>query len=1132
MKRIISSVLAILTVLSCFTVCIVPVAAAPVGGNVDTSVDYLTVLDAAFKQAYTDGADKLAKDPYMELMARLDGYELYCNRYTGEVAYRNMATGQVLTSNPVNYSSIPQVGVDYTTENVITKLLSQVEISFVDNEGKTDDFYSFVEAANRNQITVKYMKNGFRVEYTMGRLNTSYLLPGVVIAQDYLDNIFSIVEAKMYEVEEEFGMDSDAYDAIFTAYMKLDTWYHSSSYDTEILPEFKQDMATKYPDVYKPGGETLYYLDESTITEREKVYLENLIKTYCPDFNQDVLDAMHAKTGYVQVNEATPVFRVAIEYVLEAGGKGLSVRLPASSIRFDESRYRLNYVKILQQFGAGDLTDEGYVFYPDGSGALVEFGDFYSGSDPSLNQSVELSGTVYGEDFAYYDIDTNTKHSETIRMPVFGVASKADGVNESGFLAILEEGDALADIAVSFGGTTHNFATTYATFYPRPYDTYNMSDVISVADNKEMTIVSDKKYTGFYSLRYVMLYDETQLPTLTAASMPYYHASYVGMANAYRNYLVEKNYIEKMTAEDVKDQLPIYIESFGSVETVEKVLSIPVNVDVPLTSFTDVEAMYNRLKKNGITNVNFKLTGFANGGMNYSYPKKLKWVKAVGGKSGYEELINTAKTEGFGVYPDFNFSYVLFEGGGINLRKHAARAVDDRYCSKQVYDYVYQEFSTFFDICVSPSSILEYVKKFEKKFADKYETIGISVATLGSDLNSDFNEDNSLNREDAKELMLETLDSLKTTYGSVMADGGNIYSIRFLDHLVNAPIDSSNFKFESKTVPFMGMVLHSYVNYAGTAINQSGDGDYQLLKSIENGALLYYMLIYQNSSLLKEDENLNKYFSVRFDIWFDTILKQYNTLNEAIGDLQLYGIVDHDFLIAERVPTDNENAVALEEFNAKLEAYLAAEYESLIVEQKRMLHIESLAHNLLADATITTVEALTAKVEFVLGYALNDAQKAIVADAFANRAGSFTSSNGKTVTVMVDVDALLASLKSITGVDATEEQVDIIEKFAARYSNASGDYVVNFEVIDGITVKKETTDSCATDANYVRTDYTDDSGRVTMVTYSNGDKDVNFVLNYNTYDVVVRLKDASGVAKTYTVPAYGFVRIDGALATN
>ena len=152
--------------------------------------------------------------------------------------------------------------------------------------------------------------------------------------------------------------------------------------------------------------------------------------------------------------------------------------------------------------------------------------------------------------------------------------------------------------------------------------------------------------------------------------------------------------------------------------------------------------MYSRLSKNGVSNINFKLTGFANGGMNASYPKKVKWIKAVGGKDGFADLITEAKDLGYGVYPEFNFSYVLAESKGkIKLKNHAARAVDDRYCSKQVYNAIYQEFESFFDICVTPSSILEYVEKFEEKFS-KFNPIGISVSTLGSDLNSDFNEDN------------------------------------------------------------------------------------------------------------------------------------------------------------------------------------------------------------------------------------------------------------------------------------------------------------------------------------------------------------------------------------------------------
>lgn len=1142
MKRILSTVLAILTVLSCFTFGSVYVVSADdtVSGSTPA---YEQALYDAVNQKYLNGKDKITSDPNMKLMLQKGDYALYCNEFTGEVAYHNVKTDQVLTSNPTNLSGLLPEGTEgnHKTENQLTKLMSQVEISFVDNTGKTEDFFSFVEAAYRDQIDVKLMMNGFRVEYIMGRMNSTYLLPGVVLEEDYLKNVYNIVELKLQEVEDEFGLDSEAYEAVYTAYMKLETWYHASNYDTEILADFKSEFAKKYPEVYKPasqGGKTIYYLDESTITDREKVYLENLIKTYCPDFTQDTLDAMHGATGYVQVNDETPVFRIAIEYVLEDDG-ALSVRLPASSIRFDETRYTLNYVKILQYFGAGNLLNDGYVFYPDGSGAIVEFDDFYSKSDNTLRESVELSASVYGEDYAYYNIDTNSKHSETIRMPVYGIVSDeyVDTVTkrDNGFLAILEEGDALANINTSFGGTVHNYASAYAVFYPRPSDSYNMSEAISVADNKEMTIVSDKKYTGFYKIRYIMLSDKEDPMTQLGGSK--YDASYVGMADAYRDYLVARNYISALTATEVKNQMPVYIESFGSMETTQKIMSIPWTVDAPLTSFEDVAAMYNKLKTNGVSNVNFKLTGFANGGMNYHYPEKLKWISALGGKSGFEDLLVKAKSEGFGVYPDFDFSYVLgtYEGSTIRLKKHAARAVDDRYCSRQVYDNIYQEFFSYFDICVSPTSILEYVKEFEEYFVE-YQPIGISVSTLASDLNSDFNEDNSLNRSDAQDYMVETLDYLKKTYGSVMSSGGNVYSIRYLDHLLSVPTDSSNFKWESKTVPFMGMVLHGYINYTGSAINESGDGEYQVLKAIENGAALYYMLIYQNASLLKEDENLSKYYSVRFDIWFDTILDQYNTLNNAIGDLQLYEIVNHKFLVAERIPTEKENQVTLDEFNGTLYLYLEQAYDNLINEKKRELHITQIAQNLLKANTFAAVEDLVDEVEFALGYELSEEQLALVAEIYAAPVDSFVSTDGKSISVKVDVDALVASLSAIlekAGSSVTDDQRALIAEFAELYSNEDGDFVVELESFaDSILVVKKYSEYFSTDAydpNKSYSDYADYSGRITMVTYSNGTKDVHFILNYNTYDVEVRLQAADGSAITKTVGAYNFIKVEDAI---
>lgn len=1151
MKRIISFVIILATLFSCFTVNTVTASAAT--DTVPAVKDYMDVLLDAYTRKFEDGMsfinDQVEKG-YMRLMARSGGYELYCNPYTGEVAYVNQDTQQVLTSNPYDFSLLQNsiITPDPTKNDTFTKLLSQIEVSFVDNESKTQTFSSFVEAASRNQIAVKYMKNGFRVEYTMGRLNTTYLLPGVVLATDFEDNVLAPIEDLLEEIEDTLGMDSEAYDDAFTVYTKLNAWYIEVVYDDPNLDSaLKAELEKKYPiftkqvpkldkngnEVKDAKGDTvLVYqpfriLDENSeqgITDRERVVLETYLKTYCPDLDHELLDEMHAKTGYrADVNE-TPVFRAALEYILDADG--LSVRLPASSIRFDETKYTLQYVKILQFFGAGDLTNDGYVFYPDGSGAIVEFRDFYSIETTDSREAFTLSGTVYGEDFAYYDIDQNAKHSETIRVPVFGIVETDQDVDR-GFFAILEDGDALADIATYFGGGEFNYATAYSMVYPRPADAYNLSEAISVADNKEMTIVSDKKYTGFYKLKYVMLFDETKLTKPATESATRYTANYSGMAAAYRDYLLGKGTITPLAASDVQNgKLPLYIETLGSIETVKKILSIPVNVDVPLTSFDDIMTMYTQLEKKNITNINFKLTGYANGGMNAKYPEKVKWLNAVGGKSGFEDLQDFAAEKGIGIYPEFDFSYAGYKSG-VNLKKHASRAVDDRYCSKQLYDPVHQEFKSYFDICISPSSIVELVTKFTESYS-KFDPTGISVSTLGSDLNSDFNKDAPLNRQDAEDYIKESLGLLDEKYQSVMAEGGNIYSVEYLDHILNIPLDASKYKYESKAVPFLGMVLHGYVNYAGSVINEAGDSSFQLLKSIENGALLYYMLIYQNSNLLKEDEELSKYYSVRFDIWFNSVVDQYNMLNSAIGDLQLYNIVDHNFINGERVPMDYEIEASVDALNKLISQDLVKQYNSLVVAKRREMRIKQTAQELIL-AGYNTQETLEARLIYVLGETLTVADKALVTESltdFAN--GVRVDYYNKDITVSIDRAALEAAIAELTGAALSDAQVAILDAFVAEYctDNPDADTCVINSFSNNVKMKDNTTDSFAQDEDYKITDYTDKSGRIVLVTYQKGNDRVHFVLNYNTYDVMVRLEGVNG-GEAFVVSSYGFRRING-----
>ena len=108
---------------------------------------------------------------------------------------------------------------------------------------------------------------------------------------------------------------------------------------------------------------------------------------------------------------------------------------------------------------------------------------------------------------------------------------------------------------------------------------------------------------------------------------------------------------------------------------------------------------------------------------------------------------------------------------------------------------------------------------------------------------------------------------LDSQYAKVLTSGGNVYSWKYVDYITDAATDSSRHARSCATVPFLGIVLHGYVEFAGSAINMEGNIDYALLRAIENGASLKFILSYRNTQKLKQYYETSIYYSVRYDIW-------------------------------------------------------------------------------------------------------------------------------------------------------------------------------------------------------------------------------------------------------------------------
>ena len=890
--------------------------------------------DIKSKLAYDEDGNPLGGD---NLVTKRGDYYLYADAFSGEVIWLNAKTGEMLLTNPydVAYSETAR------TNSTKQELLSQITLTYSE-AGADKAMNSYRDACMNEQISLKYITNGIRVNYSIGEEETRKLVPRMIEKSRFESLILDKVP------------EGRSRETLLTYYSLLD----------QSDPSLTQAQLNHIKQQYPITNSMAIYVFDSDASKRELSNIESIIKSYS-EYTFDDMNEDHAQVGYEGNDAAPPVFKMGLEYTLDEDGS-LMVRLAASGIRYDEDNYQLKSISILPYFGASDNNYEGYTFLPDGSGALIENSD----------NAYTLSGQVYGKDYVYHQI--SGANQETMRLPVFGVVqhtasnvpeeesdveqseagaddeltdeeaaeleeqlgitqpeeddqtteegSEEEPVEEEptdvvlkpsnayGYLAIIEEGAPLATITSTHGGAVYKYSSVYTKFTPRATDTYELAGALAVGGNASYTVSSRRKYTGNYTLRYYMLMDDQLASNAGMKQDDYYDVSYMGMAKAYQDYLEKNGTLTRLGSSDVAADIPLYIESFGAMDTDGTFLSFPVTIKRPLTTFDDLKTMYGTLEEAGITNVNFRLTGFTNGGVMPTSPYHVKFTKQVGGNAGFKDFLSYAEEKNIGVYPDFDFTYVARTANfdGFSLKKQAAKTIDSRYIQKREYSAFLQTFMYSGLVLVSPGSMRGIYDHFTKEYS-KFGATSLSVGTLGSDLNSDFDRKDPYDRVDAQGQVTDLLAQINEDYSSVMTDGGNAYTLGYADHIMNISMDSSRFASASKSIPFLSLVLHGYIQYAGSPTNMASDSDYELLKMIETGSNPYYMLSYQNISYIKENDWMNKYYSVSFDIWKEDMINTYQTMNSLFKDLQTQTIEDHTFLAGTRVHTAEEAAGASED---------------------------------------------------------------------------------------------------------------------------------------------------------------------------------------------------------------------------
>jgi cell division protease FtsH len=361
-----------------------------------------------------------------------------------------------------------------------------------------------------------------------------------------------------------------------------------------------------------------------------------------------------------------------------------------------------------------------------------------------------------------------------------------------------------------------------------------------------------------------------------------------------------------LTRIDPQPQVPLMLELIGAIQDRRPILGVPRDVIVPLTTFAEAQAFVSQLFDKGIKNLSVTYTGWMSNGVSHRYPSKAKLESKLGTKAELTELNRMLADSGGRLYPAVNFQHIKYDtmlDGFISMRdgtRALARTVAtgiDRITGMPYY-------------ILSPAKLDSLVSRYLVS-QQQYEFSGIHLADLASRLYGDYRRGHVVIREEAIRIIEQQLAKIKGEYGlEIQSYGINSYAIPYVSSVINLPLHHTGIDITDETVPFVPIVLHGFVHYAGEPLNRIGDyGDY-LLKMVEVGAYPFFQAFNANPSILKGSLYAD-YYTGEFKTITDYIVDVYNELNGVFINLQNERIIDHQKLQDRVYATVYENGVRI-----------------------------------------------------------------------------------------------------------------------------------------------------------------------------------------------------------------------------
>lgn len=621
-----------------------------------------------------------------------------------------------------------------------------------------------------------------------------------------------------------------------------------------------------------------------------KMDLSSQINVTYSDCKSDLMKLKNNFTGSVKKNSVkfesiANGFKVTYSF---PGEDGFSIPMNITlgdnylnaEVDIDKIKEKDNFIysmDVLPYFGAGSSKDKGYMFVPDGSGALI---DFNNGK-----KNVETyQEAIYGRD-STFSSNQNAVKREKIRLPIFGVKN-----GENAFLAVVDKGESQGTISANVSSIKTSFNNVFTSFDVRKFDSF-------IVGEGSMNVVTTRLF-------------EKGKPQLKTCGIKYYllqgeNADYSGMATTYRDYLTKEKGLK--TTADIKPQ--VYLDLYGAVRKEKSILGIPFNVVQPLTTYKDTEDIMETLKKDKVDNIVLNYHDWYSDAVDNKIPLNAATIGKLGGTKGFKNLINYTKSNGIKFYPQVDFLNIL-KGNGFTFKfSNEVRTI----AKTPAIVLAYKLSTNFKDPdqlsynLMAPNSLKNSIAKFSESYK-KYDVPGIGLDSIASMVYSDFSKTNKSTRQETETKWVESLKLMKQKFGSVEASAPNAYALPYVDYVLDAPSDSSHYYIEDETIPFYEMVIRGIKPYTIEAFNLIADKNVQLLKAIETGANPHYKWIGEDTTILKKTKFENLYSS-DYKAWMETTVADYKVFKNLYDKIQNSFIAEHNKLADGVFETKYSNGV-------------------------------------------------------------------------------------------------------------------------------------------------------------------------------------------------------------------------------